>query len=120
MSPESPDSACQVTRVLFICSRNRLRSPTAERVFAAQPGIACASAGLNHDSENPVTPELLQWADLIFVMETAHLTRLRRRFSTCLPGRRVVCLHIPDRFTFMDPRLVQMLRDRVAPYLRSG
>ena len=57
--------------VLFICSQNRLRSPTAEQVFASHPGIETSSAGLNHDAENPVTPELVEWADLIFVMEKA-------------------------------------------------
>jgi predicted protein tyrosine phosphatase len=65
--------------VLFICSQNRLRSPTAEQVFADWPGIETSSAGLNHDAENPLTPELLQWADTIFVMERAHR-------SSCRPG----------------------------------
>jgi predicted protein tyrosine phosphatase len=58
--------------LLFMCSRNRLRSPTAEQVFAAWRGIETSSAGLNHDAENPVTPELVQWADIIFVMERTH------------------------------------------------
>ena len=58
--------------VLFICSQNRLRSPTAEQVFSGYLGLECASAGLNHDAENPVTPELLEWAEIIFVMEKAH------------------------------------------------
>lgn len=50
-----------MTNVLFLCSQNKLRSPTAEQVFAAYPGVACTSAGLNHDAENPLTPELLAW-----------------------------------------------------------
>jgi len=61
--------------VLFVCSRNRLRSPTAEQVFADWPGIETASAGVDHDADNPLTPELLQWADVIFVMERVHLTQ---------------------------------------------
>ena len=48
-----------MTNVLFLCSQNRLRSPTAEHVFADWPGIETSSAGLNHDAENPLTPELL-------------------------------------------------------------
>ena len=35
-----------MTNLLFLCSRNRLRSPTAEQVFAAWPGVETASAGL--------------------------------------------------------------------------
>jgi predicted protein tyrosine phosphatase len=57
-----------VTNLLFLCARNRLRSPTAERVFHSRPGVETASAGLAPDAEEPVTPDHLDWADLIFVM----------------------------------------------------
>lgn len=104
-------------RVLFICSQNRLRSPTADQVFSSWPGIEVVSAGLNHDAENPVTPELLTWADLIFVMEKAHRNRLSRRFRQYLNSVRIVCLNIPDEYEYMDPILVHLLRDRVLPFL---
>ena len=55
--------------LLFVCARNRLRSPTAERIFADWPGVDTASAGTAADAEAPVTPELLDWADVIMVME---------------------------------------------------
>ena len=106
--------------VLFICSQNRLRSPTAEQVFADWPGIETSSAGLNHDAENPVTPELLAWADLIFVMERAHRTRLSSRFQASLHGKRVVCLEIPDDYDYMDPDLVRLLEARVPRHLPSA
>lgn len=106
--------------VLFICSQNRLRSPTAEQVFANWPGIETSSAGLNHDAENPVTPELLAWADTIFVMERMHRSKLSARFQRCLGGKRVVCLEIPDDFVFMDPALVKLLEAKVPPYLRRA
>ena len=46
-----------MTNLLFLCSRNRLRSPTAERVFADWPGVETASAGLAPDADEPLTPE---------------------------------------------------------------
>lgn len=103
--------------VLFLCSQNRLRSPTAEQLFADHPGIACSSAGLNHDAVNPLTPELVEWADLIFVMEQAHRHRLSTRFGAQLRGQRVVCLDIPDEYPFMAPALVGLLRRKVTPHL---
>lgn len=103
--------------VLFICSQNRLRSPTAEQVFADWPGIETASAGLNHDAENPLTPELLRWADLVFVMERAHRAKLSSRFKPHLGGKRVVCLEIPDDYDFMDPDLVRLLEAKVPRHL---
>lgn len=106
--------------VLFLCSRNRLRSPTAEAVFAAEPGVEVASAGLADDAEEPCTPELLEWADLVCVMERAHRARLTRRFGRHLRKARVVCLDVPDRYAFMQPELVELLRRRVVPHLRRG
>lgn len=106
-------------KVLFICSQNRLRSPTAEQVFAGWPGIETSSAGLNNDAENPVTPELLAWADTIFVMERAHRSKLSTRFKQHLGDKRVICLEIPDEFEYMDPDLIRLLEAKVPRYLPS-
>lgn len=103
--------------VLFICSQNRLRSPTAEQIFADYAGIETASAGTNHDAEEPLTPELLQWADLIFVMEKTHRNKLSQRFRAHIGGKRIVCLNIPDNYDFMDSALVQLLHIKVSPFL---
>jgi predicted protein tyrosine phosphatase len=103
--------------VLFICSQNKLRSPTAEQVFARHPGIETSSAGLNNDAENLVTGELVAWADLIFVMEKAHRSKLQKKFKRHLNATRVVCLDIPDDYDFMDPALVALLNARVPRFL---
>ena len=105
--------------VLFICSQNRLRSPTAEHVFADYPGIETSSAGLNNDAENPVSPELLKWADLIFVMERTHRSKLSSKFKSHIGDKRVICLDIPDEFDYMDPDLIKLLKVRVARHLPS-
>jgi predicted protein tyrosine phosphatase len=105
-------------RVLFVCGRNLRRSPTAEAVFATHPGIETASAGLNPDAEEPLTAELVEWADLIFVMQKAHRAKLASRFRSSLMHARVICLDIPDRFEAMDPELVRLLQAKVTPLLR--
>jgi len=107
-------------RVLFLCSRNRRRSPTAERVFSGVAGLEVASAGLADDAEEVVTPDLLEWADVILVMEKGHRARLQRRFGPHLRHARVACLDIPDDYAFMDEALVRLLERRVVPYLRWG
>jgi predicted protein tyrosine phosphatase len=104
-------------RVLFVCSQNRLRSPTAEQLFASWEGIEVASAGLNNDAENVLTPELLGWADVIFVMEKAHRNKLGKKFRAHLSGKRIVCLDIPDEYDYMDPQLVALLKAKVPRYL---
>ena len=104
-------------RVLFICSQNRLRSPTAEQVFSSWQGIEVASAGLADEAENPVTPELLVWAELIFVMEKVHRSKLAKKFRAHLGNKHIVCLDIPDEYQYMDPALVALLKTKVPRYL---
>ncbi len=108
-----------MTNLLFLWSRNRLRSPTAERVFAAWPGVETASAGLAPDADEPCTDELVEWADIVFVMERAHRARLQKRFRKSLKSARVVCLDIPDDYAFMQPELFALLEEKVGPLLRS-
>lgn len=109
--------AVRVKRVLFVCGQNKLRSPTAEHVFASWPGVETASAGLKHEAEAQVCPELLAWADVIFVMERSHRAKLAQGFRKHLGGKRVICLEVPDKFSYMQPELVSLLEARVAPHL---
>jgi predicted protein tyrosine phosphatase len=108
-----------VKTFLFVCSQNRLRSPTAEQVFADRADIEVSSAGTNHDAENPLTPELVRWADVIVVMEKTHRAKLRKRFREILNGKRVICLDIPDNYAFMEPALIDLLEVRMARHLPS-
>ena len=104
-------------KVLFICSQNRLRSPTAEHLYSETPNLEVASAGLNNDAEVTVTPELLEWADLIFVMEKSHRNKLSRKFRNSLRNKRVICLNIPDDYAFMEPGLILFLKQELTPFL---
>ena len=106
-----------MARALFVCTQNRLRSPTAEQVFSQWPGVECASAGVHSSADVPLSAELIEWADIIFVMEKAHRTKLQKKFKASLKKARVVCLDIPDDYEFMDPELVRLLEVRVSRYL---
>ncbi|WP_429283283.1 low molecular weight protein tyrosine phosphatase family protein [Paraburkholderia sp. GAS41] len=108
-----------MNRALFVCSRNRLRSPTAEAVFAAWPGVETDSAGLAPDAETVLSAEQIEWAQVIFVMERAHKTKLSKGFSSQIRGKKIVCLDIPDRYEFMQPELVTVLKKKVERFLRS-
>jgi predicted protein tyrosine phosphatase len=103
-------------RVLFVCGKNRLRSPTAEQVFSRRPDLEVMSAGLNNDADEPLTVELVEWAEIIFVMEKAHRTKLAKRFRRQLRAK-VICLDIPDDYTFMQPELVALLESRAGRHL---
>ncbi len=104
-------------RILFLCSQNKLRSPTAADLFADYAGVETDSAGLNNDAVVPLCAEQIAWADLILVMETAHKTRLNGKFKNELAGKRVAVLNIPDDYEYMDDDLVELLKARCAAYL---
>lgn len=104
--------------ILFVCSQNLRRSPTAEQIFAGHPGFEVASAGTSADADNPLTPDLVAWADIIFVMETEQRRKLAAGFQASLKRARVICLDIPDKYPFMAPELVQVLKTRVTAHLR--
>ncbi|MES2509352.1 MAG: low molecular weight protein tyrosine phosphatase family protein [Pseudomonadota bacterium] len=106
-----------MNNLLFICGKNKWRSPTAEQIFAEHPGVACASAGLANDSEVLVSADLVEWADMIFVMEKTHKTKLATQFNAQLLGKRVVVLGIPDNYKFMEPPLIALLKKKVTPFL---
>lgn len=103
--------------LLFICSRNKLRSPTAEEIFRSHPGIEVDSAGLAPDAEVILSSEQVEWADIVIVMETIHKQRLNRRFKKILAGKRVVVLGIPDNFSYMDENLIDLLRLKCERFL---
>lgn len=104
-------------RFLFVCSQNKLRSRTAETLYSEHLGIEVDSAGLNHDAVVPLSPEQIERADLILVMEQSHRNKLTKRFREHLSGKRVVVLGIPDEYDYMDPALIELLKARCAQFI---
>ena len=104
--------------LLFVCSANLLRSPTAEAVFSKYPGIHAISAGTNANAPTPVSGDLIEWADVVLVMEESHRSKIAKKYNDLLKGKRLVCLDIPDNYEYMQPELVQLLKTKVPKYLR--
>ena len=104
--------------ILFVCSENRLRSPTGEQVFSAYEGINAIGAGTNSDAETTLSGDLIEWADIIFVMEQSHRNKVSKKFRDLLKNKKLVCLDIPDHYDRMDPVLIRLLENRVSKYVR--
>jgi predicted protein tyrosine phosphatase len=107
-------------KVLFVCTANKLRSPTAESVFRDWPGVEAISAGTHPDAPRPLSRELVASADLIFVMEAYHRDWIRKKFKQRPGDSKIIALGIPDDYERDDPVLVALLKARVEPYLRAG
>jgi predicted protein tyrosine phosphatase len=106
-------------KALFVCSRNKLRSPTAEAIFSARGDVEALSAGTSPDAENSISTDLIEWADTIFAMERIHRKRLNERFGSLLRGKRIVVLGIPDHYEYMDTELIAILKKKVPQHLRA-
>lgn len=104
-------------RLLFVCRQNRRRSATAERVFCKRADLDVRSAGTSSDALVRVNTNMLDWAEVIFVMDDEQRQWLETTFKEHPALSRIVCLDIPDIFTFLQPELVQLLQERVPRHL---
>ena len=105
-------------RVLFVCGKARVRSPTAAQVFANWEGIRTDFGGISNDADDALSADQIDWADIIMVMERRHATRLNDRFKKILAGKKVLVLDIRDRFTFMEAALIEELINKAGTRLR--
>jgi predicted protein tyrosine phosphatase len=105
-------------RILFVCTANRDRSPTAEDLYRFDPRYDVRSAGTAPFAATPVDAELLRWADRVFVMcerEDQHQTQIRLRFPSIKCT--IIDLDIEDRWPRGHPELVERLRKKLIPHL---
>ena len=102
-----------------MCSRNRIRSLTAEHLLQHRADCDVRSAGTQPDARVKVTAGLLGWADVVFVMESGHRERLRRRFGEALRGKPLVVLHIADVYAADQRELIDELLARLNPWLEG-
>jgi len=105
------------TKILFVCSQNRLRSATAEKIYEKVQHYDVRSAGTDKSARIRITAGHIGWADWIFVMEKRHLSLIRNKHREELRGKRVVCLNIPDDYEFMDRELVLLLQSSLSEYI---
>ena len=105
-------------KLLFLCGKNKLRSPTAEEIFSKWEDLEVLSAGVSNDAQVLVDSEMILWADIIFVMEKVHKSKLSKKFQKFLKGKKVICLDIPDEYEYMSPELVEILERKVLPLLK--
>jgi predicted protein tyrosine phosphatase len=106
-------------RTLFICHFNRKRSATAERVFGKDPTLDVCSAGTSEDAMVQVNERMLEWADIVFIMDDDQRRDLARMFPGHPAVDRAVCLEIEDKYHFLDPDLVTLLEERTRPHFAA-
>ena len=104
-------------KILFVCAQNKIRSLTAEKMFAGSLHYDVRSRGVANDARAKLTANDLLWADKIFVMEKNHKNRITEKFPAVCAGKKIICLFIEDIYEPMEERLVATLRQKLAPHL---
>ncbi len=109
-----------MSNLLFICSRNQWRSPTAETIWRRREGYGARSAGTSPRAQRTVSAADINWADIIFVMEGKHRDRLKARFSRPLAHKPLHVLDIPDEYRYLDEELITLLEVSVGAILAQA
>ena len=103
--------------ILFVCSRNKWRSPTAESIYKNNQKHSVKSAGTESSAAIKASSKIIHWADLIFAMEKKHKHRLVEKFPLETHNKQIVVLDIEDNYKYMDKELIEIIRISVKPYL---
>lgn len=104
-------------KVLFVCAQNKIRSFTAEKMFAGSQVYDVKSRGVAKDARIKLTESDIGWADIIFVMEKNHKNRIAKDFRSAIVGKKIVCLFIEDIYDPMEEALISELRYKLAPHI---
>ncbi len=104
-------------KILFVCSQNKWRSLTAEKIYEGFSRYRVKSVGTDRGARIRITGGHIGWADWIFVMERKHLQIVKNKYGDLLQGKEIVCLHIPDDFRFMDSELIEILKVKLSEYI---
>jgi len=102
-------------KVLFVCTANIDRSPTAEDLLKGKDGFEVISAGTWANAQKSISENLIDWADLILVMEERHkeaVLTLKPEFE-----KKIIVLDIPDIYLRDDSKLVKLLKTKLSYYL---
>jgi predicted protein tyrosine phosphatase len=107
-------------KLLFVCSQNKRRSLTAEKMFKDNPDFDVKSAGTENNARVKITLGMIRWADLIFLMERKHRDRLKQHYpediNPRIRNKTCITFNVPDDFTFMQPELIEILEDHLAEH----
>ena len=98
-------------RILFVCAGNVDRSKTAEEMFKNIKDVEAKSAGTSIVATTPLSKELIDWADKIFVMEDEHQKAVLKLNPEA--RKKVECLDIPDRYCHGQPELKRLLMEKL-------
>jgi len=86
-------------------------------LFKNHPIYCARSAGTSDKARIKVNLKLIDWADVIFVMEAKHKELLKLRFAAAVAKKHMIVLDIEDDYPFGDAELIEILKNSLTYYL---
>jgi predicted protein tyrosine phosphatase len=108
-----------VMKILFVCSANIDRSPTAEQVYSDRCNLEVKSAGVSDYAMTPISLKLIKWADIILCMEKKHKQKIEKTFSDIVKNKIIDFLDIPDIYEYMNINLINIIREKTDAWLHN-
>lgn len=105
-------------KILFVCGRNKWRSPTAKKVYKNDARINVRSAGMSDKSPHQISSSDIEWADLILVMERKYKTQILSKFRDYKISS-IESLEIPDDYEYMDDELIELIKTGTEYYINN-
>ncbi len=105
--------------ILFVCSKNQWRSPTAEAIYRGDDRISVRSRGTATSAVQMIRSADIVWADAILVMEHKHRQRIVADFPGESKFKLVQVLDIPDDYPFMDAELIELIKSAAEPVIAN-
>ncbi len=100
-------------KILFICTANKIRSLTAEKMYKNDSRFIVKSAGTDISANICINRNILEWSDYIFVMEKKHRNIIRAKFPDLYKTKRIICLYIPDEYDYMEEELMILINNKI-------
>lgn len=107
----------QKLKLLVVCSRNKKRSLTAEKIYEKDQRFEIRSVGTSSQAKRKIKQSDIKWADIILCMEEKHYKMIQQLFGIQNVPLTLV-LGIKDEYEFMDQELINMLKTEIEVILQ--
>ncbi len=104
--------------ILFVCGKNKWRSPTAERIYKDDRRIEVRSAGMSAKNKHKISTDDIEWANLILVMERKYKSWILGLYGD-LSLSKIENLDIPDEYEYMNDELIGLIEKGVEYYIEK-
>jgi predicted protein tyrosine phosphatase len=103
-------------KLLFICNIGQNRSKTAAEIFSKSYETKYFGIYIEYSKK---AKELLDWADVVFVMEEHQRKFIADNYPKQYITKRILNLEIIDSYKYNQPELIKILKERVNDWLKK-